>query len=398
VSTLSLLFSLIALCGIAYLCIALFAVRRFMVIPSPLREAPHDSGADRDLPPITILKPVHGLDVELFENLCSFCEQAYPAFQVVFGVQRRDDPAIQVVRAVMDRYATSRDVAFVVDDRPLEGNPKMANVAKMMKEAKHDLLTISDADMRVGPEYLRAVAAAFGDPSVGAATCLYVGSARGNIVSQLAAMHINDQFLPSVLVALLMQPLAFCFGSTMAVRRSALSEIGGIDGLRAHLADDYMLGALVHAKGYRVALCPYVVRNVMHESSLGSLWHREVRWARVIRSQRPLGYAFSFITFPLPFALLVLLLPSSTALGAILAAITVALRATLANTVRSRCHPERRRGSDPSASPRRSSVEGQPPTSGSTWLIPARDIIGLAVWAASFFGRSVRWRHQKLQS
>jgi ceramide glucosyltransferase len=379
VSPLSAALSLVAICGIGYLGVALYALRRFVVIPSQSSEAPHDFSANRELPPMTILKPVHGLEIELFENLCSFCEQDYPIFQVIFGVQRRDDPAIPVIRAVIDRYARSLDVAFMVDDTRFAGNPKMANVAKMMKEAKHDLLVISDADMRVEPDYLRAVAAAFDDPNVGAATSPYVGSPRGGIVSELAAMQVNDQFLPSVLVALLIQPLAFCFGSTMAVRRSVLSEIGGIEELRTHLADDYILGALVHARGYRVGLCRYVVRNVMHETGLGSLWHRELRWARVIRSQRPLGYAFSFITFPLPFALLVLLLPGSTVAGLMLSTIALALRIAV-----NRCRP--------------ALVERPPSESSSLWLIPARDILGLAVWAASFFGKTVRWRQQKLQA
>jgi ceramide glucosyltransferase len=374
----------IALCGIAYLGAALFAVRRAAVTP------PGGGGA---LPPITILKPLHGLEVELFENLCSFCEQDYPVFQVVFGVQRRDDPAIPVARAVMERYAAALDIAFVIDEMPLGGNPKMANVAKMMRVAKHELLTIVDADMRVDPHYLRAVADAFEDEDVGAATSLYVGSPRDGVASELAALQINDQFTPSVLVALLTQPLAFCFGSTMAVRRRVLEEIGGIDALRAHLGDDYILGSLVHRRGYRVALCRYVVHNVVRESGIPSLWLREVRWQRVIRAQRPLGHAFSFITFPLPFALLVLVLGNIIP-GCILTAATLALRYAVHESVRSHlvppCHPERRR--------RRTGVEGPRPNISSAWLIPVRDVLGLAVWTASFFGRGVRWHRQDLRA
>jgi ceramide glucosyltransferase len=361
-------------CGIAYLIAALIAAIRAgaRYVPAPMAT-----------PPVTLLKPVHGLDVELFKNLCSFCEQEYPLFQVIFGVQRSDDPAIAVIRRVIERYP-KRDLTLIVADGDDRGNPKIANVMNTIGGAKYDLLVITDADMRVGPGYLSAIAAAFDDPYTGAATCLYAGVPRGGFASRLAALQMDDQFAPSVLVATMLQPLAFCFGSTMAVRRSVLAEIGGLEALREQIADDYMLGALVHARGHRVALSPYVVHNVVEEESVGSVWRREVRWARVIRSVRPAGFAMSFVTFPLPFALLLLALPGHALTGAAAVAIVLALRAALHAAMRALFYR-----SDPTGAPRLG-LSGMA-------LVPMRELFGFAVWCGGFLGRRVHWRHRELK-
>jgi ceramide glucosyltransferase len=375
-------------CGIAYLIAAIAAALRARgrYVPAP-----------KSAPPVTLLKPLHGLETGLFENLCSFCEQEYPSFQAIFGVQRPDDPAVDLVHRVIACFP-NRDLALVVAnpaERPKDGdNPKIANVANMIGLAKHDLLIITDSDMRVGPGYLSAVVAEFDDPNVGAATCLYSGMPCGGLASRLAAMQMDEQFAPSVLVATLLQPLAFCFGSTMAVRRSVLEEIGGIDALRSHLADDYRLGALVRARGYRVALSPYVVSNAVDEENLSSLWHHELRWARIIRSVRPTGFAMSFVTFPFPFTLLLALVPGQTVNGLTLCALVLALRFALHLSMRGllSCHP----GRGPLTSLR--TGYAKPKDRNDVWLIPFRDLLGFAIWAASFFGRSVRWRDRELRS
>ena len=352
-------------CGIAYLTVALIAVLRF-----ERRRIPAMSSS----PGVTILKPVHGPEAELFENLCSFCAQDYPRFQVIFGVQRHDDPALGIVRRVIDRFP-ERDLLLVLGESAFSGNPKVANVTAMMSRAKHDLIFVADADMRVDPRYLASVAAEFSGDRVGAVTCLYAGASCGGFASDLAALQLNDQFGPSVLVATLAGDPQFCFGSTMAVRRDALEAIGGFEALAQHLADDYMLGAMVEARGYRVVLSRYVVSNVVSEANVRALVEHELRWARTIRSVRPLGYAFSFLSYPLPFALAFLAASggSATAWG-VLSAI-VALRLAT--------HYAVRRAFEQSSVP--------PP-----WLIPLRDCLGLAVWAAGLFGNTVRWQQHAI--
>jgi ceramide glucosyltransferase len=351
-------------CGIAYLTVAVWAASR---------ERGRKIPDARHMPAVTILKPLHGLEPELFENLSSFCDQDYPAFQVIFGARRSDDPAVAIAQRVIDLYP-ERDLTLVVDDSSRGANKKMASVSAMLPHAKHDVLAIADADMRVRADYLRAITAEFDDDRVGAVTALYSGSPRGGVASVLGAMHINDQFAPSVLVAASMGPMQFTFGSTMAVRRNVLDAIGGIGALADHLADDYMLGALVERRGYRVALSPYVVQNVIREPNIAALWHHELRWGRTIRAQRPLGYACSVVTYPLPFAVALAFVPGCAFAGAVLTALSLSLRLALHRSMQ-------RLFADPA--PR------------SAWLLPVRDFLGLAVWAGSFFGHSVRWRGEE---
>ncbi|HEX8807215.1 MAG TPA: bacteriohopanetetrol glucosamine biosynthesis glycosyltransferase HpnI, partial [Candidatus Aquilonibacter sp.] len=288
-------------------------------------------------------------------------------------VQRSDDPAIEVIQRVIAQYPGA-DLSLVVGQHSTAANPKVANLANMLACAKYDLLFIADADMRVDRTYLATVSAEFSSDRVGAATCLYVGVPRGGLASELGAMHLNDQFAPSVLVATLGGPPRFCFGSTMAVRRNALDAIGGIAALEPHLADDYMLGALVSAHGYRVALSRYVVRNVIAERSVPALLEHELRWARTIRSVQTAGYAFSFVTFPLPFAIVWFALAPASAGAWIALALLLALRAAMHYAARDAL-----------------GAREKPPV----WLLPLRDCLGLGVWAAGLFGTTVMWKNEE---
>lgn len=358
---------LIVCAGIAYLSIATIACLRFA---ARRRAQPNLTRG------ITILKPVHGLEPQLEENLRSFCLQQHPHVQVLFGVQRAGDPAIPAIERVVAAFP-ERDCRLIVDETPRAGNPKMANVASLLPHARYDLLAISDADMRVDAGYAGALAAAFDDERVGAATCLYAGvSAAPNAASTLAAMHINEVFAPSVLVATLFAPPRFCFGSTMAVRRDVFERIGGIEALGEHLADDYALGRLVSEAGYRVELSPYVVKNVVYEANVERLFTHELRWARTIRMVQPAGYACSFVTYPALFGIAYvfahLSLPGAcVGLAAILARIVMGAAARSALGV-----------SEPFA-----------------WALrPLHEAVELAVWACGLFGSSVRWRDRTIET
>jgi ceramide glucosyltransferase len=353
----------LALASLGYLVTALLALPPFRALLNAPAPAP------ATLPPITILKPLYGLDEGLYENLRSFCEQDYPTYQVVFAVASAADPALRVLYR-LKAALPGRDLAIVVDFTQHGSNRKISNLANAFTAARHGLLVMADSDMRVGPDYLRRIAAAFADPTVGAATCLYKGTPVGGLASRLACLAVNDGFVPSVCVALRLQSLDFCFGATMAIRREVLAQIGGFAAIVDHLADDYRLGKLVAATGQRVALVHYVPENIIHESGLASLWHHELRWARTIRGVRPGGYAFSFLTYPVPCALLALLLwPAPLPACLLLAALVLRTRlhyhmhSTLALTA--------------------------PP---SPWLLPGRDLLSFAVWAASFADRQVRWK------
>ena len=262
----------------AYAGICLFALLRFR-----LRLRAKRSWEFR--PPMTVLKPVCGLENNLEENLRSFCRQDYEKFQVIFGVHDNADPAIPVIRGLIDEFP-HHDLSLVIDDTIIGSNYKVSNLANMFRQARHDII-VADSDMRVCRDYLKAVAAPFEDPKVGAATCLYSGRASGRLPSKLGAIFINDWFLPSALIPAVLGRLTYCFGATMAIRRSNLERFGAFDALADVLADDFMFGRLVHKQGHRIALIPYIVENVIDDPSLKSLFLRELRWARTIRSVEP---------------------------------------------------------------------------------------------------------------
>lgn len=324
--------------------------------------------------PVTVLKPVCGMDPTLYENLCSFCEQSYPMFQVVFGVRDASDPAIDIIKTVIANFP-DRDLTLVVDDRTIGTNFKVSSLANMLRYAKYEILVIADSDMRVGPDYLETVVTAFDDPDVGAVTCLYIGTPVGGWASVLGAMFINEWFLPSVLVALSFEKLRYCFGATMAVRADALGSIGGFHALAFELADDHVLGKRLSERGYKIRLAPYIVENIVLEPDLRSLFLHELRWARTVRSVRPAGYALSFVTYALPMAILLLFATHFGALGMMAVVLAMGLRVLLHYVVRAVYHM---RGP---ATP---------------WLIPFRELLSFAVWGASFLGRNVQWRTSRL--
>lgn len=325
-------------------------------------------------PPITVLKPVCGMETNLEENLRSFCRQDYDDFQVVFGVHDENDAAIPTIWALIEEFP-ERDLSLVVDNTIIGSNYKVSNLANMFGSVRHDIIVVADSDMRVCRDYLKAVVAPFKDPKVGAATCVYSGRASGRLPSKLGALFVNDWFLPSALIPAVFGRLTYCFGATMAIRRSNLEEFGSFDALANVLADDFMFGRLVHQQGHRVALIPYIVENVIEDPSLKSLFLHELRWARTIRSVEPLGYAASAITEIVPLATLAagcLYAATGSVLyaGGIFAAAAVlrlALHYTISSTVPGRG----------TAAP---------------LLLPLRDLMSPIIRLSSYFGRKVTWR------
>lgn len=329
-------------------------------------------------PPVTILKPLCGLEDGLADNLRSFCRQDYGRFQIVFGVRDADDPAIAVAQAIIAEFP-NRDISLIVNSRTIGRNLKIGNLANMFPAARHDILVIADSDMRVGEDYLKAVVAPFARQEVGAATCLYSGSGRNGLASRLGAMFINDWFLPSALIPATFGRLSFCFGATMAVRRDVLEAIGGFEALAGFLADDYKLGRLVAERQREIALVPYIVQNVIAEESLSSLFNHEIRWARTIRSVQPYGYAFSIVTEVLTIALFaaisVYIATGSAVLGAAPVLGALALRLGLHYAVWA-------------------TVGGRGVHA--PWLVPVRDLLSFAVRVAGYGSNRVLWRKQVL--
>ncbi len=349
-----------ALCGALYVIVSLRALQKLA----------HETPASAShFPAVTLLKPLRGAESGLRENLESFCAQDYPgAVQIVFGVQDEADPAIAVVEDLKAR--TPRfDIALAVGAREDGSNPKIANLIGMFPHAKHDVLVLSDSDIGVAPDYLRKIVGALEEPGIGAVTCYYRGRARGNVWSRLAAMGI-DRFLPNVVCAVSFRLAAPCFGSTIALKRSLLADIGGFEKFRNDLADDYEIGRSVRGAGLKLAYPPMVLSHSCNEQNFRELFRHELRWSRTIRGIDPLGHAGSLVTYILPLGLVAALLlggsgPALVALGAIVAV---------------RIYEERRIDR----------FLGR--TGSSIWLFPLRDMLFFAVFVGSFFVKQVDWR------
>ena len=346
--------------GCLFLGFSALAVRR--IFARPPRQG-------RTRPPISILKPLCGADHDLAENLCSFCRQDYPDFQVVFGVRDRADPAVATVERLMAEFPDS-DLVLVADRRQRGRNLKVANLHNMLPAARHDVLIIADSDMRVGPGYLATVSAPLADPAVGLVTCLYRGAPAGGLWSRLACLHINHGFLPQAAVGEVIGAGAGCFGASIALRREMLERIGGLRAIEDDLADDYALGAAVRRAGGRVELCPYLVENVIAEPSLSALFRHELRWARTIRLVAPLGFVGSIVTQPVVMAAL------AASLGVLPTAGPAMLVAALLCRSASVFAVDRALGLPPSP----------------LYLLPVRDVLSFAVFVASFFTHKVEWR------
>jgi len=324
-------------------------------------------------PPVSILKPVKGVDAGSFDNFASFCRQEYPApYQIIFACADAADPVIPVIERLRTEFPAI-DMELVVAATLHGPNHKVSNLINAFPKARHDLLIVCDSDIRVSPDYLRQVAAPFADAAVGLVSSLYRSPGVEGTASALEAMGFTVEMIPNVMVAQKLEGLSFALGASMAVRREALDAIGGFAALADYLADDYQLGNKVHRAGWRLELSDCFVESVLHRESLATVLSRQLRWARTMRVSRPGGYLASGITQPFPLACLALAVSrfSGAGWGAVL--LLYLVRATVA-LVFSRCYVK----------------DGIFPRW--LWLLPLRDAIAFGTWALSFAGNRVRWR------
>ena len=353
----------------AYACIALVAtllsLRALRIIPGRQHQ-----------PPASILKPLWGAETGSYENLRSFCLQDYPDFQIVCGVRDADDPAVATVRR-LQREFPSLDLELVIDPRLHGANYKVSNLINILGRCRHDRLVLADSDICVEKDYLAEVVAPLNDPSVGVVTCLYRGRPVFGFWSRLGALFIDDWFAPSVWVAHLLGSRAFAFGATIAIRRDVLRAIGGLEAIADQLADDYRLGEFTRRLGLRTVLSSHIVTTDVVERDPRSLFEHELRWLRTIRSLHPLGFAFCFITFSLPVALLGFFLAPDALTAQVSLGVTLAARLALHFIQRRRA--------------------GAAVFSG-VGLIAPRDCLNLILWCASFASWRVRWGRQRFSA
>jgi ceramide glucosyltransferase len=322
-------------------------------------------------PPVTILKPLHGNEPGLLENLVSFCDQIYSGpVQIVFGVSRPDDPAIAVVEQLRGLYP-HKTLDLVVDNRVHGTNPKVSNLINMSSKIAHDIIVLADSDIRVRPDYLSRIVRRL-ERAGGVVTAPYYGISTGNVWSKLAQLNIDGHFLPGVLVGSRFSLSRPCLGSTIALHRSSLVAIGGFEAIADCLADDYEIGALMAARGEPVSLAYFAVGHVCDERSLAELWRHEVRWAMTIRSINPVGYFGWMTSHAFPLALIAWMIGGEE-IAICLAVGALACRGVLIYAIE--------RG------------YGLPPRP--YWLIPLRDLLSFAVFAAGFVARDLSWKGRR---
>jgi ceramide glucosyltransferase len=352
--------------ALAYSFLSVIAALRYLAVPVP-PAATHPEA-------VSVLKPLSGLDEGLEANLRSFFEQDYPDFEILFAVRQESDPCVPLVRRLCAEYSGVPSRLILVGEPPYP-HAKVYSLARMLTEARHDLVVMSDSDIRVDAHLLRAVAAEFAakdveDGQVALATCPYRAVAGRSFWSQLEATGMNTTFWQGVLTARMLDGMKFAVGPTIVARRKAIDALGGIECVKDYIAEDFDLGRLAAEAGFHVILSSYVIEHRIGSENLASNFAHRIRWGRTSRRSRPSGYIGQIFTYPLPLALLFWALAPQ---WWPVVATTVAIRYASAWMTSQVVLGARL-----------------------NWLLfPIEDILGLFFWIAGFFGNTITWRGRK---
>lgn len=369
---------LLALAPLAYYIVAIVAARRFFGRRRGANTSPQNNPSEPEhnssefTPPLSVLKPIYGLDRETYENYASFCLQDYPEFEILFCVSDEQDPAVPVIQKLIHDFP-NRTIRLLVGSEPLGASDKVNKLCRMIREAHYEIVVVTDSDVRVEPGYLRAIAAPFRDPAVGGATCLYRGLTDGSFAADLEAIGNSTDFAAGVLVNWLGGKIDFMLGATMATTKKHLAEIGGFEALVDYFCDDFELGNRLAAKGRRVELSTFPVAIVYPRENFAEAFRHQVRWNLSIRYSRPAGHFGLIFTQGLPWTILAAILAPSTDLALVYLAAYMGLRSAMASIVGVWGMEDRAL---------RSKLA----------MLPVRDAFGFMVWLASFFPQRIHWR------
>ena len=327
-------------------------------------------------PPVSILKPVRGVDPGAYENFASYCRIDYPDYELVFAMADPHDPVIPVIEQ-LQRDFPDRSIRFVTDVPRVGENNKVNSLCRLVKEARYGLLVMTDSDVRVPRDYLREVVAPFADRHVGAVTCFYRCAGGGTLAASLDMLGMCMDSVPSALVARQLEGnVQFAFGWTMATTKERLAEIGGWEAMANHHSDDFELGNRIASKGHRVELTREPVGMVFPEEEFTDFLRHELRWAVGLRNVRPAGYAGMIFTHGLPWTVLATVVAAASGWAGIAAAFVaayLALRLGLAYAAGVWGLQDRN-------------------ITSKLWLAPVRDAISAAIWFAGFFTDRITWR------
>lgn len=324
-------------------------------------------------PPISILKPLKGIDPEIYESFRSHCLQDYPEYEIIFGVNDPADPTVATVER-LKREFPERSIQLKVCPNILGPNVKVSNLEQMVQKSRYPYLIVNDSDIHVENDYLKRIIAPFVDQQVGMVTCIYRGVAASTLGSQLESLGISTDFCPSVMMARWLEGgLHFGLGSTLAFRKRDLERIGGFKAIVDFLADDYELGQRIAELGLEVVLSDVVVETHLPAYDLQGFLAHQMRWARGVRDARFGGYIGLASTFGVTWALLNLLLAGGTRWSWVALGLVLLLRVLVALVAGKSVLKDRQLVS-------------------TLWLLPLRDLIAVGVWIASFWGHTVTWR------
>jgi ceramide glucosyltransferase len=361
---------LIALAPLAYYITATLAALRF------LRRGPKDAADNAAsqksfAPPVSLLKPVHGVDFGSAENFESFCRQDYPEYEILFAVNDDSDPAVPLIREFAARFP-ERSIRLVSGAPQVGANKKVNNLIELTRTARHEIIVLTDGDVRVLPNYLREVVAPFADPNIGAVTSFYRGIAQKSLGAELEALGAASDFFAGVLVAEWMEGMTFALGASIVTTKSWVAKIGGFEAIVDMHSDDYELGHRIAKAGGQVVLSRELVWTMYPAQSARGFWNHQVRWSRTVRLCRPLSFIGLIFTHGLPWAVAAALVAPTKTIAAVYLAAYLILRVVMAWTVGVR------------------TVDDEI-VRNKLWLVPLRDAIHFVVWLASFASNKISW-------
>lgn len=359
-----LLVLVIAFSPLVYYLLAIFASQRFF----SRRLRPNTDFT----PPISILKPVRGLDEDAYENFASFCRQDYPDYELLFCVGSIDDPNVPVIQKLA-RDFPQVSIRLLLGSDPNATNDKVSKLSRLASEARFSYLVFSDSDIRVEPDYLRTVVSPLSDSKVGAVTCLYLQTDQKSFANSLQTIGQVSDFYASLTVARLLDGVKFALGSTIVTNKKVLAEAGLFAAIENKPADDMLVGRLIAEKGYRVELLPYAVRAVADFESMRGFLAKRMRWAVVQKNMRPWGHTGLLLTLGLLWSLIAVAVHPTLTVAAVYLGSYLVLRVFMTGLI---------------------ALWGlrQPSIVKKFWLIPIWDALAIIILFASFARNRVRWR------
>jgi ceramide glucosyltransferase len=345
-----------------YYLLAIYSSRRFF----SQREVEHRSFT----PPLSILKPVRGLDPDAYKNFASFCDQDYPEYEIVFCLGADDDPAVPIIDSLRRNFPRQR-IRVLFGSGRAAANDKVAKLVRLANEAEYEYLVINDSDVRVRRDYLRKIVAPLANPKIGAVTCLYVSTGDHTFTDTLQTVGMLSDFYAGLLVARELDGVKFALGPTIATTRARLAAFGGYQSIENRPGDDLLVGQLIAEQGYEVELSRYVVETVSDYQSMKELLHKRMRWLVVMRHMRPLGHLGMLFTQGLPWSIAAVAVHPTRAVAAFFLGGYFVLRTVMSWVI---------------------GVRGLKQKSLDTKVVVAWDAFAFVMWVASFCRNSIRWR------